>query len=105
MQRAPLQRLPGKQANLFVSNSPADGNLRNRAALCQAWPCDTVSCYSMPCYSFHALTDSPPQFHTRLRDDMELPEQYLLTSMTIERLLLLLPDDLLIVLIMSDSTN
>jgi hypothetical protein len=39
----------GKQANLFASNSPADDNLRNRAALCQAWPCATVSCL------FHAL--------------------------------------------------
>jgi hypothetical protein len=36
---------------------------------------------------------------------MELPEQYLLTSVTIERLRLLLPGDLLIVLVMSDNTD
>lgn len=38
-----------------------------------------------------------------LQNDMELPEQYLLASVTIERLRLLLPNDLLIVLVMSDK--
>jgi hypothetical protein len=81
-------------------------NLRNCAALCQTWPFNTCfMLFHAPVMVFAFLEILHLGFTPACRGDMELAEQYLLTSVTIERLRLLFPYDLLIVLIMSDNAN
>jgi hypothetical protein len=41
MQRVPFQQLPGKQANLFASSSPADDN-KPVQLRCLVYPCPVI---------------------------------------------------------------